>query len=348
MANPGEAGARELSLTVVVPMFNEEDACASFFDVIVPVLESLTEQYEIICVDDGSRDRTAEIVCDYHSRNRRIKLVQLSRNFGKEVALTAGLNYAHGDAVIPIDVDLQDPPELIPDMVAEWRRGFDTVVAVRSKRNSDTFLKRVTATLFYRVLDRMSEIPVLQNAGDFRLLDRKVVDALRRLPERNRFMKGLYSWAGFKQSVIPYERPSRAKGATKFRYWRLWNFALDGLFSFSTLPLRIWTYIGMTVAVGAAGYGTYILFRTLLHGVDVPGYASVFVAVLLLSGINMVGLGILGEYLGRIFMEVKQRPLYVVSFTQGIDANADGPPTPLQERPTRHDVTVPRRLGTSN
>jgi glycosyltransferase involved in cell wall biosynthesis len=324
-AKPTTAADRptgSFSLSLVVPMFNEEAACGIFFDTVVPILETITERYEIVCVDDGSSDRTAAIVAAYRKRNPRIKLVALSRNFGKEAALTAGLDHATGDAVIPIDVDLQDPPEVIPQLVEQWRRGCDTVLAVRESRDGDTFLKRTTARMFYRVLDRISDVPVVPEAGDFRLLDRKLVSILRDLPERSRFMKGMYAWAGFKQGVVPYHRPARSDGTTKFHYWKLWNFALDGLFSFSTLPLRIWTYIGTTVASIAFLYGIFIVFRTLIFGTDLPGYASVFTAVLFLGGINLIGLGVLGEYLGRVFMEVKRRPTYVVRRAEGVSQSA--------------------------
>jgi len=287
----------------------------------------VTPDFEIICVNDGSRDDTLELVRGFHSREPRIKIVDLTRNFGKEVALTAGIEHAAGDAIIPIDADLQDPPELIPRLVERWREGFDTVIAVRSERRSDSFVKRASANMFYRVIGSLSHVPIPANAGDFRLLDRTVVEALKLLPERSRFMKGLYAWVGFRQAMVEYARPERAAGTTKWNIWRLWNFALDGIFSFSTLPIRVWSYMGLLVAALAVLYGCFILVRTLVYGIDVPGYASLMVALLLLSGMNMIGIGILGEYVGRIFMEVKRRPVYLVNSTLGIEsppAGADG------------------------
>lgn len=303
-------------------MHNESEMCAIFFDRVVPILEKLSGDYEIVCVNDGSRDDTLAILRDFHKRNHRIKVISLSRNFGKEAALTAGIDFATGDAVIPIDADLQDPPELIPELVERWQQGFDTVIAIRADRASDSYLKRVTANMFYRVIGRLSEVPIPSNAGDFRLLDRTVVEALSRLPERRRFMKGLYAWVGYRPATVEYTRPPRAAGDTKWRFWGLWNLALEGIFSFTTLPLRIWTYVGLATAGMSAAYGLYIILRTILHGIDVPGYASLIVVLLFFSGMNMIGLGILGEYVGRIFSEVKQRPLYLVESVDGLDTAA--------------------------
>lgn len=314
-----KASGRPFALSLVVPMHNESEMCGIFFERVIPILQGLTENYEVICVNDGSRDDTLELLTGFHVRNPRIKIVNLSRNFGKEAALTAGIDYAIGDAVIPIDADLQDPPELIPDLVERWRQGFDTVIAVRSDRQSDSYLKRTTANMFYRVIGKLSEVPIPANAGDFRLLDRTVVEALKLLPERRRFMKGLYAWAGFNSSTIEYSRPQRVAGDTKWGFWGLWNFALEGIFSFTTLPLRIWTYVGLGTAAFAGFYGLYIVFHTLIYGSDVPGYASLIVLLLFFSGMNMIGLGILGEYVGRIFTEVKQRPLYLVESVAGIE-----------------------------
>jgi len=303
---------RSFRLSIVVPMFNEAEVLEAFFSRVAPIAADQTGDYEIICVDDGSRDATLAMLSEYHAKNPNIKVVSFSRNFGKEAALTAGLDSASGDAIIPIDADLQDPPELIPELVAKWREGYDMVLAVRESRDSDSALKRMTANLFYKMAGRLSNTPIPPNAGDFRLMDRRVVEALRLLPERNRFAKGLFGWLGFSQAIVKYTRPERAAGETKWKYWRLWNYALDGIFSFSTLPLRIWTYLGMLVSAGALAYMVWIILRTLIVGVDVPGYASLLVVILLFSGLNMIGLGMLGEYLGRVFIEVKQRPLYLV------------------------------------
>jgi glycosyltransferase involved in cell wall biosynthesis len=313
-------------LSLVVPVYNEAPALAIFFDRVLPIVERTTPDYEIICVNDGSRDCTLAKLAMARLTNPRIRIVDLSRNFGKEAALTAGIEYARGDAVIPLDADLQDPPELIPELVAKWREGYDTVIAVRRNRGGDSLTKRSSAQLFYRILGRLSDVPVTANAGDFRIIDRRVVEALRRLPERTRFMKGLFDWVGFRQATICYMRPPRVAGESKWRYWRLWNFALDGIFSSTTLPLRIWTYLGLGAALGALSYMVFIVLRTLLYGVDVPGYASLAAMLLFFSGMNMIGLGILGEYLGRIFIETKGRPSYLVREAIGFeDARATGP-----------------------
>lgn len=306
-------------LSIVVPACNEQEVLATFFERIAGVLERITEAYEIICVDDGSSDSTFAVLALAHQRDPRIKVIRLSRNFGKEIALTAGLHAARGAAVIPIDADLQDPPEVIGQMVAKWREGAKMVLAIRSDRASDTPMKRFTARAFYRVIRGIGDIPIPGNAGDFRLMDRVVVEALKRLPERTRFNKGLFAWLGFPQAVVTYERPARAAGHSKFRYWRLWNFALEGIFSFSTVPLRIWTYLGAMAAIGSIGYAIYIVLRTLVYGSDIPGYASLATMQLFFSGLIMIGMGILGEYLGRVFVEVKRRPLYLVETALGLD-----------------------------
>lgn len=317
-------------LSLIVPFYNEEASCLAFFARVVPVLERLTPDYEIVCVNDGSSDRTCQLLVAEHLGNWRVKLLNLSRNFGKEQALTAGLDHASGQAVIPFDADLQDPPEVIPELVAKWREGFDVVLAVRADRSSDSLLKRASACLFYRLLGRLSECPIPADVGDFRLLDRRVVEALKLLPERTRFMKGLFAWLGFRQAQVAYARAPRATGCSKWRYWRLWNLALEGLFSFSTLPLRIWTYAGLLVALLALVFAAFIVGHTLILGIDVAGYASMVVLLSFFSGVNMIGLGIIGEYLGRVFTEVKRRPNYLIRDRLGFGDNAVGSPHPAE------------------
>ncbi len=310
-------------LSLVVPMYNEEQMVEIFCARVIPVLEKLTPDYEIIFVNDGSNDGTLPLLLRQHEKNPRLKIVDLTRNFGKDIALSAGIDFTSGDAVIPFDADLQDPPEAIPDLVTAWQQGSKVVLAVRADRSRDSMLKRLTAKLYYRFARQISEVPIPEDAGDFRLLDQRVVAALRRFPERTRFMKGLFSWLGYEPAIVEYRRAPRAAGDSKWRPWRLWNFALDGLFSFSTVPLRIWTYLGFIVAVCAGGYAVFIVTNVLLTGIDAPGYASTLVFLLLFSGLNMIGLGILGEYIGRIFQEVKRRPLYLVDSTVGFGAGLD-------------------------
>lgn len=299
-------------ISLVVPMYNESEVIDHFFTKVVPLMESLHLSYEIISVNDGSTDDTLPKLLLQNHINDHIKVIDLSRNFGKESALTAGIENSIGNAVIPLDADLQDPPELIQQMVEKWREGYDVVTGVRTDRSSDSFLKKTTAELFYKLIGKMGEIPIPVNAGDFRLLDRKVVIALMNLPERTRFMKGIFAWLGFRQAFVYYSRPPRKAGESKFKPWKLWNFALDGLVSFSSIPLKIWTYIGMSVALSSMLYMSFIIIRTLILGIDVPGYASLMVAILFFSGLNMIGLGVLGEYVSRVFIEVKQRPIYLI------------------------------------
>ena len=232
--------------------------------------------------------------------------------------MTAGLDFSRGRAVIPIDVDLQDPPEVIGAMLEKWREGYEMVFAIRSRRDSDSHLKSFSARLFYRIYNWMSDVEMPRDAGDFRLLDRRVVDAICSLPERNRFMKGLFVWPGFRQAVVSYERQPRSRGDTKFGYWRLWNFAIDGMTSFSTLPLRVWSYVGGLVALISFLYAIFLIGRTLIYGIELPGYASLMVVVLFLGGLQLLTLGIIGEYLGRTYEEVKGRPIYVVRKTNGL------------------------------
>ena len=251
----------------------------------------------------------------------RVRGISLSRNFGKEAALSAGLDHARGAAVIPMDVDMQDPPEVLPEMVAKWRDGHEMVFGVRRSRAEDSFTKRVTAGLFYRAHNMVSADKIPENAGDFRLMDRKVVDVIRAMPERNRFMKGLFAWAGFRQASVEYDRAERETGTTKYNYWKLWTLALDGITSASTVPLRIWSYVGALVALFAIGFASWLAIDTMIFGNPVPGYASLMTSVLFLGGIQLISLGVLGEYVGRILTETKQRPLYVVRDTVGIESD---------------------------
>ncbi|MGB3292975.1 MAG: glycosyltransferase family 2 protein [Phormidesmis sp.] len=321
-----------VEISVVVPLYCEASNIDYLFERLEAVLDRLQCTYEIICVDDGSYDDTVEGLRQHRQRNPRIKVIALSRNFGKELALTAGIDYACGAAVVPIDADLQDPPELIGALVAKWREGYDVVYAKRRSRQGESWIKRATANSFYRIIGRMSKVPIPRDTGDFRLLDRQVVEALKRLPERTRFMKGLFAWVGYRQSEVVYDREPRYSGETKWNYWRLWNFAIDGIASFSVAPLRIWSYVGIVFATISFLYGAFLLLRTLLFGVDVPGYASLMVAVLFLGGVQMVILGVLGEYLGRVYEEVKGRPLYLVRDTFGVGERSPS------------DLVVPRSL----
>lgn len=310
------------TLSIIAPMYNEEAVLSHFFERIFAVLEEAKKQYdmevEIICIDDGSTDSTAELVTSAASTNKQIKLVRFSRNFGKEPAMSAAIDYACGDAVIPIDVDLQDPPELILDMLAKWQNGADVVVARRTSRTTDSVAKRKTAQWFYRIFNRLSEIDIPPDVGDYRLMDRCVVDVIKTMPEKDRFMKGIFSWPGFSHTTVDYVRSERAAGDSKFNFWQLWNFALSGITSFSTVPIRAAVYLGIATSLVTFVYGILIVSKTVITGVDVPGYASIMVSVLFFGGIQLFFLGLLGEYIGRIYKEVKNRPLYVVASTMNM------------------------------
>ena len=318
-------------LSMVIPCYNETANLEALFQRLAAALDPLGLSYEVICVNDGSRDQTLDQLIAWHRRDDRIKVINFSRNFGKEVALTAGLDYSRGAAVIPLDADLQDPPELIGAMVEQWRSGYDVVYATRRSRREEGWLKQWTAELFYQVLHVLSPVPIPANTGDFRLMDRRVVEALKALPERTRFMKGLFAWVGFRQTAIYFDRPERYRGETTWNYWKLWNFALEGITSFSLVPLKVWGYLGLGFASCAFGYGSFLILRTIILGVDVPGYASLMVTVLFLGGIQLMSLGILGEYLGRVYQEVKGRPLYLVRDVYGLPTSPPAitpPPSP--------------------
>lgn len=305
-------------LSIVVPMFNEAENIGPFYERLKKVLDNNGESYEIICVNDGSTDATLENLLKLREKDPNIKVVDLSRNFGKEIALTAGLDFSSGMAVIPIDADLQDPPELIPQLVAKWKEGYEVVYAVRKSRLGESLFKKLTAHLFYRLAEKIMDINIPRDTGDFRLMDRSAVDALKNMRERNRFMKGLFAWVGFKQVAIYYERDPRHKGKTKWNFFKLLNFAIEGITSFSYVPLRLATYIGLVIALMSFFYAAYIMISTLIYGNPVPGYPSLITIILFLGGVQLICIGILGEYMGRIYNEVKQRPVYVIRKTFGL------------------------------
>ena len=313
-------------LSVVVPVKNEESGVLPFVERVGAVLDGIAADsgWEILFVDDGSSDATLAAIVAANLADPRVRGLSLSRNFGKEAALSAGLDHARGHAVIPMDVDMQDPPEVLPEMVRKWREGHEMVFGVRRCRTSDGWTKRITAGLYYRAHNAVSTDKIPPNAGDFRLMDRKVVDVIRAMPERNRFMKGLFAWAGFSQAAVEYDRTERETGTTKFNYWKLWTLALDGITSASTVPLRIWSYVGAGIALAAMGYASFLAVQTMIFGNPVPGYASIMISVLFLGGIQLISLGVLGEYVGRILTETKQRPLYVVRDTVGIESQVVG------------------------
>ncbi len=333
-------------LSIVVPMYNEAATVDAFFARLLPVLDSLALPCEVVCVDDGSNDATRQRIAALNRHDPRIKMVGLSRNFGKEVALTAGLHHARGQAVVPIDADLQHPPELIADFVARWREGNDVVYAVRRSRRDEPLAKRLSARAFYWLFDRLADVSMPEGAGDFRLLDRRVVDVINAMPERSRFMKGIFAWVGFRQVGIPYDPELRRVGASRWGFRRLLRFAFDGLTSFSILPLIVWGYVGAVIALMSLAAGAFFVLKTLILGVDVPGYASLIVAVFFFGGMQLLTLGVIGSYVGRVFEEVKRRPLYVVAETCGFD---DAPPHPVgivsapaTERQLSPDARVPR------
>jgi glycosyltransferase involved in cell wall biosynthesis len=304
--------SRRDSLSVVVPLYNEEAVLSDFHRRLAAVLDSIDADAEIIYVNDGSRDGTMALLTEMHDRDARVAVIELSRNFGKEVAMSAGLDAARGDAVVVIDADLQDPPELIPEMLSKWREGHDVVLMRRRSRAQESWLKTATANAFYRAMGSIGTIDIPENVGDFRLLSRRAAAALRKFPERARFMKGLFAWIGFPSAEIEYDRDGRFAGATTWNYWRLWNFALEGITSFSVVPLKLASYAGLLTALVAFGYGIKVIVKTLLYGDPVAGYPTLVVLVLFLGGLQLMALGLIGEYLARMFIEVKQRPLYLV------------------------------------
>jgi polyisoprenyl-phosphate glycosyltransferase len=308
------------SLSIVIPVLNEAEGLPHLVARLTPVLDALpVSQWEVICVDDGSSDATLQVLKDQHARDSRYKAVSLSRNFGKERAIAAGLRHATGDAVVLIDADLQHPPELLAEFVRLWREGHEDVYGLRRDRMTDGLLRGLFARSFYALFHGLSATPLPDGAGDFRLLDRKAVEAMNRFGERERFNKGLYSWIGFRSVAVPYTVADRKHGRPKWSPRRLFHFALDGIMSFSTVPLRIWSYLGLIISLFAIAYAMWFLVYTLVVGADMPGFPSLIVSIMLLGGVQLISLGVLGEYIGRIYEEVKARPLYLVAETVGID-----------------------------
>nr|WP_321427207.1 glycosyltransferase family 2 protein [uncultured Campylobacter sp.] len=309
-----------IELSVIVPCYNESEVVEKFFSAMVGnngILNNLGLNCELVFINDGSKDNTLELLKAQkeiysNKSNLDIKIVNLSRNFGKEAAMSAGFSVASGEAIVPMDADLQHPASLIPKFVELWRQGYDVVLAKRVNRQDESVLKRFCSSIFYKLNNKISEIEIPQNVGDFRLFTKKVLNAINSLPENQRFMKGIFAWVGFRSITIEYEEQERIAGSSKFNGWKLWNFALQGITGFGTLPLRVWTYIGFIVSFLAFIYASFLILRTLIMGIDLPGYASLVVIILFLGGLQLIGIGILGEYVGRIYMESKRRPPFII------------------------------------
>ena len=318
----GNTRAQATMLCVIVPAFNEATGIEEFHRRLCSAMENLGT-WQVIYINDGSTDHTLAVLKRLRERDNRVALVNLSRNFGKEIAMTAGLDHACGEAVIVIDADLQDPPELIPALVTAWKEGYDVVHAQRGERQGETWLKKTTANLFYRLMQDIGNVRLPRNTGDFRLMSWRAVEAVRSLRESRRFMKGLFAWVGFPSKAVIYERAPRHAGSTTWTYWKLWNFALEGITSFTVMPLKLASYLGVAVSLFAALYILQLVVRTILFGNPVAGYPSLMAVVLFLGGVQLLTLGIIGEYLGRIFDETKGRPLYLVeSFLPSSSPNA--------------------------
>ena len=313
-------------ISLIIPCHDEADNIAALHERVCAVMNEIGEPWEMLCVNDGSRDDTLERLLALHREDPRVVVIDFSRKFGKEAALTAGLDHACGDAAIPLDADLQDPPELIPELLAKWREGFEVVNAVRITRDGESWFKRSSAHLFYRVINRLSNVDIPPDTGDFRLISRPALEALKQLPERRRFMKGLFAWVGFRSANVYYHREPRHAGKTKWNYWRLWNFAVEGITSFSQVPLQLASYLGFTASFLALLYAAWLIIQTLVYGNSVKGYPSMMVTLLFLGGIQLMALGVIGEYLGRIYEESKQRPVYLVRQTWGNGPGAVCPP----------------------
>lgn len=302
----------QIFLTVIVPVYNEQDVLPEFHSRLTAVLNTIEKPCEILYVDDGSKDKSWQILTHYISQDPRVSLISLSRNFGKEIAVSAGLDHAKGEAIVLIDSDLQDPPELIPSFIKQWQNGYDVVYGQYTKRHGESWLKKKSAFLFYRMIHHTTSLKLPKDASDFRLLSRRAVNALKSLKEQHRFMKGLFCWIGYPQIGITYQRSPRFAGKTKWNYWKLWNFALEGITSFTITPLKFATYLGLCTAFGAFIYALITICKTLIFGNEVQGYTSIMVVMLFLGGVQLITLGVIGEYLGRMFNETKNRPLYLI------------------------------------
>ena len=300
------------TISIISPVYNEEAVVEMFLKTIYPILEKTKMAYEVIFINDGSTDNTLEKLLHLKTQYPFIRIINLSRNFGKEAALTAGIEHAKGDAIIPIDADLQHPPQTILEFIKKWQEGYDVVVGKRLTRTGEHPLKKLSAKLFYKTINALSETKIPADVGDFRLMDKKVVQALKQLPENQRFMKGLFEWVGFKKAVVEYYQDERAAGKSTFNGWKLWKFAMDGLTSFSTIPLRAWFYIGLAISSFSLLVGIYIIIKTIIFGIDTPGYASTMVMILFFGGIQLLGIGVLGKYIGRMYQETKRRPVYII------------------------------------
>ncbi|HYB10607.1 MAG TPA: glycosyltransferase family 2 protein [Alphaproteobacteria bacterium] len=337
---PASGGRRIALLSVVVPIFNEGANIDSFFTRVVAVLDGTGLPWEIVCINDGSRDNSLERLIVARAQHSSVRIIDFSRNFGKEPALSAGLARARGDIVIPIDADLQHPPELIPDMIEKWRQGFDVVYALRANRAYQSGPARFFAHAFYWIFDRLSDVPLPAGAGDFRLLDRRVVDVINGMPERTRFMKGIFAWVGFRQTGVTFNPVEREKGNTKWGFFKLLRFAFDGLTAFSNFPLKVWGLIGAAISLLAFVYIVIRLLRTAIYGIDVPGYESIIVTILFLGGMQLLTLGIIGDYIGRVFNEVKGRPLYIVRAAYGFERD-EAAKMPAGEVPEPERIEAP-------
>ena len=321
------------SISVVAPAYNEQEVLGEFYRRVSAVLTGIGCEYEIVLVNDGSRDNTLALMHALRIRDPRVTVIDLSRNFGKEIALSAGLDHTKGDVVVVLDSDLQDPPELIPKMLETWREGYDVVYGKRTIRDGETWFKKTTAKYFYKLIKQVSRVEIPEDTGDFRLMSRRAVVALSELREEHRFMKGLFAWIGFPAAPFPYRRDPRAAGVTKWNYWKLWNFALEGITSFTVAPLKVSTYVGLLVSVLALLYAVVVIWKALVYSDPVRGYPSLMTVILFLGGVQLISVGVLGEYVGRIFNEVKRRPLYLLN--QLLDSELDGHYSKTKEKETQ-------------